>query len=150
MSANPFSKGGFAVEWCLQGPHSGVHPPDCGCPGFAWRQIQGFLYRPIVHTKTVRHRSVGVAFSVFRVYAYGMKTTRKTGRGRPRKGSEKIKGIRLDMRLELAEKEGFRAAAELSGLDLSAWIRERLRQIARTELEQAGQEVPFLPGRQRN
>jgi hypothetical protein len=79
-----------------------------------------------------------------------MKTTRKTGRGRPRKGSEKIKGIRLDMRLELAEKEGFRAAAELSGLDLSAWIRERLRQIARTELEQAGQEVPFLPGRQRN
>jgi hypothetical protein len=77
-----------------------------------------------------------------------MNTIRKTRRGRPRKGSDKIKGIRLDMRLEVAEKEGFRAAAELSGLDLSAWIRERLRQIARKELEQAGQKVPFLPGRQ--
>jgi hypothetical protein len=150
MIANPFSKGGFAVEWCLQGPHSGVYPPDCGCPGLAAKQVQGFLYRLIVHTKNAYHRSVGVAFSVFRVYNQGMKTTRKTRRGRPRKGSDKIKGIRLDMRLEVAEKEGFRAAAELSGLDLSAWIRERLRQIARAELEQAGQEVPFLPGRHRN
>jgi hypothetical protein len=78
-----------------------------------------------------------------------MKTTRKKRLGRPPKGSDKIKGIRLDMRLETVEKEGFRRAAELAGLDLSAWIRERLRQIARKELEQAGQEVPFLPGRQR-
>lgn len=70
-----------------------------------------------------------------------MKTQR---RGRPPKGSDKIKGIRLDMRLEQAEKDGFRAAAELSGLDLSAWIRERLRQVAWKELEKAGRPVPFL------
>jgi uncharacterized protein (DUF1778 family) len=73
-----------------------------------------------------------------------MKTTRKTRRGRPPKGSGKIKSIRLDMRLQEAEKEGFRAAAELSGLELSAWIRERLRRIAREELESAGKDVPFL------
>jgi len=74
-----------------------------------------------------------------------MKTTRKKRLGRPPKGSDKIKGIRLDMRLEASEKEAFRLAAALSGLDLSAWIRERLRQLARKELEQAGQDVPFLP-----
>lgn len=73
-----------------------------------------------------------------------MKKTRKKRRGRPPKGSDKIKGIRLDMRLQEAEKEGFRAAAELSGLDLSAWIRERLRRVARQELEEAGQPVPFV------
>jgi len=73
-----------------------------------------------------------------------MKTPRKTRRGRPPKGSDKIKGIRLDMRLQEAEKEAFQQAAELSGLDLSAWVRERLRRIAREELEQAGKPVPFL------
>jgi hypothetical protein len=53
----------------------------------------------------------------------------------------------MDMRLQAAEKEGFRAAAELAGLDLSAWIRERLRQVARKELESAGRAVPFLQGK---
>ncbi len=65
-------------------------------------------------------------------------------RGRPPKGSGKVKGIRLDMRLNEAEKEGFRAAAELSGLDLSAWIRERLRAVAWKELAKAGRPIPFL------
>lgn len=73
-----------------------------------------------------------------------MKTPRKKRPGRPPKGSDKIRGVRLDMRLEEVEKEAFRIAAELSGLDLSAWIRERLRRIARQELEQAGRDVPFL------
>jgi hypothetical protein len=76
-----------------------------------------------------------------------MKTTKKTRRGRPPKGSDKVKSIRLDMRLHEAEKNGFKAAAELSGLELSAWIRERLRRVAREELEQAGQPVPFLPAK---
>jgi uncharacterized protein (DUF1778 family) len=74
-----------------------------------------------------------------------MKTLKNKRRGRPRKGSDKIKGIRLDMRLEIAEKQAFKAAAELSGLDLSAWIRERLRKAAKSELQEASQPVPFLP-----
>ena len=77
-----------------------------------------------------------------------MKPTEEKRRGRPPKGADKVKGIRLDMRLDEAEKEAFRAAAELSGLDLSAWIRERLRRVARGELEKAGQSVPFLPEKQ--
>jgi len=74
-----------------------------------------------------------------------MDTSNQKRRGRPPKGSDKVKGIRLDMRLEQAEKDGFRAAAELSGLDMSAWIRERLRSAARRELEKANQPVPFIP-----
>jgi uncharacterized protein (DUF1778 family) len=73
-----------------------------------------------------------------------MKTPSKKRRGRPPKGSDKIKGIRLDMRLEATEKQAFRDAAELAGLDLSAWMRERLRAQARKELEGAGKPVAFL------
>jgi hypothetical protein len=74
----------------------------------------------------------------------GMKTPSKKRRGRPPKSSDQIKGIRLDMRLEQAEKDTFRDAAELAGLDLSAWIRERLRSQARKELQSAGKDVAFL------
>ena len=73
-----------------------------------------------------------------------MDTARKTRRGRPPKGSGNIKGIRLDMRLDEGEKQAFRDAAELAGLDLSAWIRERLRTVARQELESVGWPVAFL------
>jgi hypothetical protein len=48
------------------------------------------------------------------------------------------------MRLEQAEKEAFQSAAQLAGLELSGWIRERLRTLARKELENAGRKVPFL------
>ena len=65
-------------------------------------------------------------------------------RGRPPKAAGKTKGFRLDMRLEEAEKEAFREAAELAGLDMSGWIRERLRAVAWKELERAGRPVPFL------
>jgi uncharacterized protein (DUF1778 family) len=73
-----------------------------------------------------------------------MKKPRKNRPGRPSKGSDKAKGFRVDLRLQESEKDGFRAAAELAGLDLSAWIRERLRRAARQELEEAGKEIPFL------
>lgn len=74
----------------------------------------------------------------------GMKTPSEKRRGRPLKGSDKVKGFRFAMRLDEAERDGFRAAAELSGLDVSAWVRERLRQVAWKELERAGKPVPFI------
>jgi hypothetical protein len=73
-----------------------------------------------------------------------MKATKQKRRGRPPKGSDQLRAIRLDMRLKRTEKEAFRAAAELAGLDLSAWIRERLRWAATRELEAAARPVPFL------
>jgi hypothetical protein len=83
-------------------------------------------------------------FPIFVCTLYFMRIMKKIRRGRPPKGSDKIKGIRLDMRLTAAEKEAFRASAELAGLDLSAWVRERLRRAAREELEGAGQPIAFL------
>jgi hypothetical protein len=72
----------------------------------------------------------------------GMKT--KKTRGRPPKEASETKSETILIRLELGEKEGFRAAADVAGIDLSAWMRERLRRAARQELEEAGLPIPFL------
>lgn len=50
----------------------------------------------------------------------------------------------LQIRLSEAEKEGFQAAAALSGITLSSWVRERLRLAAIRDLESAGQKIPFV------
>jgi hypothetical protein len=65
-------------------------------------------------------------------------------RGRPPKGSDSLKAEYLDIRLLAVEKQAFRDAADLAGLDLSAWVRERLRMLARKELEAAARPVAFL------
>ena len=54
----------------------------------------------------------------------------------------------LKIRLGPEEKQAFQEAADLAGVSLSAWIRERLRKSARTELEEAGHRPPFLRTRQ--
>lgn len=48
------------------------------------------------------------------------------------------------LKLEPEEKEAFRQVAELAGVPLTVWIRERLRRSARIELQDAGKQVPFL------
>ena len=50
----------------------------------------------------------------------------------------------LKLRLSAAEKRAFQDAAELSGIAVSAWIRERLRRAATRELEDAGRQIAFL------
>jgi hypothetical protein len=50
----------------------------------------------------------------------------------------------LQIRLTSEEKQGFLAAAELSGIPLSSWVRERLRLAAIRDLESAGQQIPFI------
>lgn len=49
----------------------------------------------------------------------------------------------LRLRVGADEKMAFERAAEISGLPVSAWVRERLRRSARMELEDAGEQVPF-------
>lgn len=68
-------------------------------------------------------------------------------RGRPPAAPGKGKADYLEVRLEPAEKEAFKEAADVVGLALSAWVRERLRRAARKDLEEAGREVPFLTKR---
>ena len=50
----------------------------------------------------------------------------------------------LQIRLSVEEKQGFAAAAELAGIPLSSWVRERLRLAAIRDLESAGQQIPFV------
>jgi uncharacterized protein (DUF1778 family) len=50
----------------------------------------------------------------------------------------------LQIRLQPKEKETFEIAAQLSGIGLSSWVRERLRRSAIRELEEANRQIPFL------
>lgn len=50
----------------------------------------------------------------------------------------------MQLRLNPEEKETFQQAADLAGIGLSSWVRERLRWAATRELENAGRSIPFL------
>lgn len=65
-------------------------------------------------------------------------------RGRPPKEVSHLRNEPMLVRLEAREKEAFRDAADLAGVPLSTWVRERLRQIAVRELEKAARPVAFL------
>lgn len=52
----------------------------------------------------------------------------------------------MQLRLHANEKKSFQEAADLAGIPLSAWVRERLRWAATRELENAGRQIPFLRG----
>lgn len=54
------------------------------------------------------------------------------------------KSERFHLRLSLEEKDAFSIAADLAGIPLSAWVRERLRLAAIRDLEGAGRSVPFV------
>jgi hypothetical protein len=82
-------------------------------------------------------------FDIFSIYNKDMKT-KKPVRGRPRKSAENVKSESVLLRLETREKEGFTAAANMAGVPLAVWIRERLRKVAVGELEAGGRQVPFL------
>ena len=69
---------------------------------------------------------------------------KKKGPGRPRKSSGKRKSEAILVRVEPTEKRGFAEAASLAGIDLSVWVRERLRWAATKELQAGGRGVPFL------
>jgi hypothetical protein len=71
-----------------------------------------------------------------------MATKRKPGR--PPKRADQLKTDSLLVRLEPDEKKAFRDAAEIAGVDLSTWARERLRRSAVGELEQARRPIAFL------
>ena len=57
---------------------------------------------------------------------------------------KKRKGDLLKLRVQIEEKESFQTAADLAGVSLSAWARERLRKVALVELKEAGQSIAFL------
>jgi len=46
--------------------------------------------------------------------------------------------------LQIRLADEFQQAAELAGIPLSSWVRERLRLAAIRDLESAGQKIPFV------
>jgi len=52
---------------------------------------------------------------------------------RPKKDTEKARGRLMQIRLKESEYDEFKAAAGLSGLELSSWVRERLLRAAKKE-----------------
>jgi predicted HicB family RNase H-like nuclease len=62
---------------------------------------------------------------------------------RPPKRPGQARDKLLQVRVQECEYVSFKEAAEQSGLDLSAWVRERLRQAARKELAELGQPIAF-------
>src|SRR5260221_578497 len=58
--------------------------------------------------------------------------------------TEMAKDRVLQIRLTEDEKRGFETAAEIAGIPLSSWVRERLRLACIRDLESAGQKAPFL------
>jgi len=67
----------------------------------------------------------------------------KRARGRPSKNAAEAKAAHLQVRLNSAEKEVFTAAAELAGVDLSEWVRARLRLASQDEFGKYGEPIPF-------
>jgi hypothetical protein len=129
-----------------------VEAPGSGSAGWApydWFSVLQWT-RPshtesiIVPPIMVHTMSVAVLTSTFIDGTTIFMDTQQRRRGRPKKSPDRAKGDYLDIRLEAAEKQAFRDAANLAGLDLSAWVRERLRATARKELEGASLPVAFL------
>jgi hypothetical protein len=68
---------------------------------------------------------------------------------KPKTGSGRLKDGLIQVRCDAAEKQAFEDAANLAGLGLSGWVRERLRWAALKELQEAKQEVAFLAKKER-
>jgi len=65
-------------------------------------------------------------------------------RGRPPKEADRLRRESLLVRLETTEKKAFQDAANLAGVPLSTWVRERLRTVALKELDKASRPIAFL------
>lgn len=68
----------------------------------------------------------------------------KKTRGRPPKAPDRVRDDKLLVRVEVNEKTAFQDAADLAGVSLSSWVRERLRRMAIKELKEAARPVAFL------
>lgn len=62
----------------------------------------------------------------------------------PKQQRQQLREEYLEVRLDAREKQAFKDAAELAGLSLSAWLRDRMRRLARQELQESGRKVAFL------
>jgi predicted HicB family RNase H-like nuclease len=64
--------------------------------------------------------------------------------GRPKQANRRTEY--LEIRLNENEKRAFQEAAQISGISVSTWVRERLRRAVIRELEEAGRPATILLG----
>jgi hypothetical protein len=120
---------------------------DLSCPWNRLHGFRGFLF--LSYCTDIKGTVKVFLLDLYLFYRYNnvMKSNIKRGPGRPPKGSGEKKDEYLEVRLETNEKQAFNEAAKLAGLQLSTWVRARLRVIARKELEDADLPVAFMPKR---
>jgi hypothetical protein len=58
--------------------------------------------------------------------------------------SQTLKIVPFNIRVSEPEKAAFARAAEIAGVPISAWVRERLRYAAMKELDNVGEIAPFF------
>jgi predicted HicB family RNase H-like nuclease len=66
----------------------------------------------------------------------------QNNRGRPKQ--VRTLSEYLEIRVGEEEKKAFRDAADLAGIPLATWVRERLRRVAIRELEEGSIPIAFL------
>jgi hypothetical protein len=88
--------------------------------------------------------SVGIALTNQFVVITLFRMAKKRGPGRPKAPTGKARSKLLQTRISPAEQRAFGEAAALDGKDVSEWVRDRLRRLARDELLRAGKSDPFL------
>jgi hypothetical protein len=116
----------------------GVHE----APEWAGKTSEKHATAFIVYLIDMRSMLV-VDFGMFFGYTRTM-NSKGQRRGRPRKSSGATKSESLLLRMATAEKTAFQEAADIAGVPLSVWMRERLRWAATRELQTAGRLAAFL------
>jgi len=61
-------------------------------------------------------------------------TTQAKRTGRPPLPPDRVKGGRIEIRVDRSEQDAYEAAAKAAGLDRSEWMRLRLNAAAKREL----------------
>lgn len=64
--------------------------------------------------------------------------------GRPLTPDGKRKSLYLQVRIQGQERQAFKSAADLCGLEVSGWVRLRLREAAIKDLAAAGKKIAFI------
>jgi predicted DNA binding CopG/RHH family protein len=101
------------------------------------KQATGVFLSPALYIIVI-YNARGVALYFRVIYNYFMGTKNQKTRK-----ADVTKAKSLLVRLSEAEKRAFKESADIAGITVSAWIRERLRRVARRELEEANRPIPF-------
>ena len=86
--------------------------------------------------KADRIKEFGLIFQILSVYLSVWKSSAKRT-GRPPLPPDRVKGGRIEIRVDRSEAEIYDEAAKLAALDRSEWIRTRLNHAAKRELRQS-------------